>query len=153
MITPGQYLHVATRALAGMAAIVEHLGDDLAGVGLDVPGANSAYAVLNHCLGATAYWAGEIVAGRPAHRDRDAEFAASGPVAALLARTRKIADQLKKDVARADPKTPVPAALEDLGDPLDAGGALRHLCAALVQHHGQLEILRDVLPAQARTVA
>ncbi|MFI5614800.1 DUF664 domain-containing protein [Amycolatopsis sp. NPDC051903] len=151
MITPGQYLHVATRALAGMAAIVEQLGDDLAGVRLDVPGANTPYAVLNHCLGATAYWAGEVVSGRPAHRDRDAEFTACGPVAPLL--VRKTVDQLKKDVGRADPQAPVPAALAGLGDPLDAGGALLHLCADLVQHHGQLEILRDVLLARARTAA
>ncbi|MEV4596910.1 DUF664 domain-containing protein [Amycolatopsis sp. NPDC049253] len=153
MITAGQYLHVVTRALTGMAAIVEQLGDDLANTRLALPGANTPYAVLNHCLGATAYWAGEVVSGRAAHRDRDAEFTAAGPVAPLLGRVRKTVRQLEKDVIRADPHAPVSAAPAGLGDPPDAGGALLHLCADLVQHHGQLEILRDVLLAQTRIPA
>ncbi|WIX77614.1 DUF664 domain-containing protein [Amycolatopsis carbonis] len=153
MITTGQYLHVVTRALTGMAAIVEQLGDDLANTRLELPGANTPYAVLNHCLGATAYWAGEVVSGRAGHRDRDAEFTAAGPVAPLLDRVRKTVRQLGKDVPRADPHATVPATLAGLGDPLEAGGALLHLCADLLQHHGQLEILRDVLLAQARIPA
>ncbi|MEU4667889.1 hypothetical protein AB0F91_07945 [Amycolatopsis sp. NPDC023774] len=97
-----------------MAAVVEQLGDDLGNTRLELPSANTPYAVLNRCLGATAYWAGEVVSGRAAHRDRDcdrdAEFTAAGPVAPLLDRVRKTVRQLTKDVPRTRPCPPRRAA-------------------------------------------
>jgi hypothetical protein len=130
-----------------MAEIVEGLGDDLANRRLPLPGANSPYAVLNHCLGAVAYWAGQVVGGRDAHRDRDAEFTASGPVGPLVERVRSTVDRLAIDVWDADVRSPVPNVLPGLDEELDQGGALLHLYTDLVQHHGQLQITRDVLVA------
>ncbi|MFC0438683.1 DinB family protein [Kutzneria buriramensis] len=134
MITRAQYLDFFANALTGMSDIVAELGDDRANRRLPQPGSNTPYALLTHCLGAIDYWVGEVALGRPAHRDRDAEFTASGPVAPLLDRVQATIDQLAKDVA---------AAREDV----DTGGALLHVYTDVVQHHGQLQITRDVLVA------
>lgn len=157
MITRAQYVYFVSRALNGMAAIVEDLGDDLANRRLPLPGANSPYAVVNHCLGAVDYWAGEVVGGRPAHRDRDAEFTASGPVGPLLDRLRSTLGQLTKTAqeapVRAQPHTRTTLAFPGLEGGFDQGGALFHLYTDLVQHHGQLEITRDALIAEHSTAA
>lgn len=142
MITRDQYLYFLSRALEGMAEIVGELGDDLANRKLPPPGSNSPYAVLNHCLGAVGYWVGEVVGGRPAHRDRDAEFTASGPVGPLLERVRETIESL--DLRDLEPRTPVGGTRPGI---TDQGSALFHLYTDVVQHRGQLEITRDVLVA------
>jgi len=38
------------------------------------PHANSLFAIATHVAGAERFWIGEVVGGRPAQRDRDAEF-------------------------------------------------------------------------------
>jgi hypothetical protein len=136
VITREQYLDFFANALNGMADIVAELGDDRANRRLPLPGANTPYAVLNHCVGAIGYWVGEVVSGRPANRDRDAEFTASGPVAPLLDRVRETVVQLAKDVAVAR-------------DDTDTAGALLHVYTDVVQHHGQLQIMRDAIVAAA----
>jgi hypothetical protein len=136
VFTREQYLDFFANALNGMADIVAELGDDRANRRLPLPGANTPYAVVNHSVGAIGYWVGEVVSGRPANRDRDAEFTASGPVAPLLDRIRETVVQLTKDVAAAS-------------DDADTAGALRHVYTDVVQHHGQLQIMRDAIVAAA----
>ena len=136
MFTREQYLDFSANALNGMADIVAELGDDRANRRLPLPGANTPYAVVNHSVGAIGYWVGEVVSGRPANRDRDAEFTASGPVAPLLDRIRETVVQLTKDVAAAR-------------DDADTAGALLHVYTDVVQHHGQLQIMRDAIVAAA----
>ena len=89
MISVDDYLWFVDEALDGMVAIVTKLGDDKANRRPDIPGANSPYVILHHCLGVMEYWGGHVVAGRPTHRDRAAEFRASGPVDELVARARR----------------------------------------------------------------
>jgi len=151
VISPDDFLWFVDEALDGMVAIVTELGDDLANTAPDLPGANSPYAILTHCLGVVEYWAGHVVAGRPDHRVRAAEFVATGDVAALAARARAARARLGVDVAGADPF----AAPRGEPDPEDAvlpigrtqGGALVHLYEELAQHHGQMQVSRDVLRA------
>jgi hypothetical protein len=153
MITPEQYLQFTGRALDGMTAIVRDLGDDLACRRSGLPGVSSPYALLTHCLGVVDYWAGELVAGRPAHRDREAEFTASGPVGPLLERVGRTAAQLARDVALADPRAPLRAEPRPdyFGPPvLDQGGALLHVYEELAQHHGQMEMLKAVAEQEHR---
>jgi hypothetical protein len=147
MISVEDYLFYVDEALDGMVAIVTDLGDDLANRRPDLPGANSPYAVLTHCLGVMEYWAGHVVAGRRITRDRDAEFRAAGTVAELVDRTRRTRQQLEMDLAELEPfAAPRGAPSEDLG-PLTRtqGGALIHVYEELAQHRGQMEITRDVL--------
>lgn len=148
MITVEQYLSFTGRALDGMAAIVRALGPERA-CQVALPGVSSPYALLTHCLGVVDYWAGELVAGRPAHRDREAEFTASGPVEPLLDRVGRTKEALARDVRAADFRAPlkgVPRAdFLGPGEPLDQGGALLHVYEELAQHHGHLDMLQAAI--------
>jgi hypothetical protein len=151
------YLWYVDHCLDRMTAIVEELGDDLANTRPELPGANSPYAVLTHCLGVLEFWGGEMVAGRPIERDRDAEFVATGPVSEVrdkVARSRErfVADLEQLD-SRARPSHPLPS--EDAGLPFDRSqaGVLVHVFHELAQHLGQVELTRDLLRAGRSTTA
>jgi bifunctional pyridoxal-dependent enzyme with beta-cystathionase and maltose regulon repressor activities/uncharacterized damage-inducible protein DinB len=150
-VSADDYLYFVTRAVRGMADIVAELGDELATTNPDLPGANTPYGLLTHCLGVVEYWAGTLVAGRDVDRDRDAEFGATGTVAGLLERVEQVLDGLAADVAGSEPGAPLrrrPDAWAVGPDrPLTQGAALLHLYEELAQHHGQLEVLRDALRA------
>ncbi|HKS47291.1 MAG TPA: DUF664 domain-containing protein [Amycolatopsis sp.] len=149
MISEEEYLYFADRALDGMAGILRDLGDDLANQRPDLPGANPPYVILTHCLGVVNYWVGRLVAGREVVRDRDAEFTAAGPVEDLVARTEAAKLQLREDLARADPRAPLhaepPPGYVNTKAGLTQAGALQHVYEELAQHHGQLEVTRDIL--------
>ncbi|WP_426512548.1 aminotransferase class I/II-fold pyridoxal phosphate-dependent enzyme [Dactylosporangium sp. McL0621] len=153
MITVEEYLDATGRALSGMAGIVGGLGDELASTRPPVQGASSPYALLTHCLGVVDYWAGALVAGRVVERDRDAEFTAAGPVAPLIARVDATRVQLAADARAADFAAPLRAVPDKsfLGPAGIAtqGAALLHVYEELAQHHGQMEILRDLLRPQS----
>ncbi|HKY66892.1 MAG TPA: DinB family protein [Acidimicrobiales bacterium] len=155
MISVDDYLWYVDEALDGMVAIVTKLGDDKANRRPDIPGANSPYVILHHCLGVMEFWGGHVVAGRPVDRDRDAEFEARGPVDDLVRRTREAQAQLRKDVAELDDSAPprnVPDDEEDAALPLGRtqGGALFHIYEELAQHRGQMEGYRDIILAPWR---
>ncbi|GAB7042209.1 MULTISPECIES: DinB family protein [Catenuloplanes] len=155
MISTDDYLYFAGRALGGMSAIVAELGDELANTTPPLPGANSPFALLTHCVGVADYWSGALVAGRAVPRDRDAEFTATGPVAPLLAEVRALRDRLAADVAGLTGDAPLrgtpPAAYAGPPRTLTRGGALLHVLEELAQHHGQMEILRDALRSGVRS--
>lgn len=152
MIDAKDYAYFTDRALDGMAAIVNDLGDELANRRPTLPGANSPYALLTHCLGVVSYWAGHMVAGRPVERDRDAEFTATGSVAPLLAQIPEVKAQLARDAEDADSDAPLrntpPSSFKGPDRPLSQGAALQHVYEELAQHHGQMELIRDVILAE-----
>jgi len=151
LMSEDEYLYFVDRALDGMAEVLGSLGDELAKRRPALPGANSPYAIVAHCLGVLDYWAGFQVAGRSVERDRDGEFAASGPVHELLVRVHAAKRQLRADLALADPSAPIRAALPSVyrgtRPGFSQGGALIHAYADLAQHQGQLELTRDLLLA------
>jgi hypothetical protein len=151
MISVEDYLFFVDEALDGMVGIVTELGDELANRRPDLPGANSPYAVLTHCLGVMEYWAGHVVAGRSIERDREAEFRAAGPVTDLVDRTRRARRRLQADLAELEPSAPPRGDPnpEDAALPLGRtqGGALMHVYEELAQHRGQMEGCRDLLLA------
>jgi hypothetical protein len=77
-VAKDDYLWFVDAALEAMITIVVTLGDDDANARPDLPGANSPYVILTHCLGVMEDWGGRMVAGRAIIRDRPAEFTASG---------------------------------------------------------------------------
>jgi Protein of unknown function (DUF664) len=155
MISVDDYLWFVDEALDGMIAIVTKLGDDKANRRPDIPGANSPYVILHHCLGVMEYWGGHVVAGRTVDRDRDAEFEARGPVDDLVRRAEAARAQLRKDVAELDafapPRNP-PDDEDDAALPIGRtqGGALVHVYEELAQHRGQMEGYRDIILAPWR---
>lgn len=149
MITQDDFLFFTDRALDEMADIVADLGDPLACQRPDLAGTNSPYAILYHCLGVLEYWVGELIAGRTIERDRDAEFHASGPVGPLLERVAAAKRQLRVDLEVVEPQRPIRGTARREWMPVDRefsqSAALAHVLEELCQHHGQMELTRDLL--------
>ena len=146
------------RAVDQLAAIVTELGDDLASRKPGLPGSNSPYAILRHCLGVMEFWGGQVVAGREITRDRDAEFRAHGPVAGLIAATAKAKRQFRADAATAEFAAPPRGGTHHSKGPgelefTSQGHALLHVLEEVTQHLGQVELTRDVLRATADRTA
>ena len=151
VISEADYLWYLDLALDQMVTIVRDLGDELANQAPDLPGANSPYVILTHCLGVMEFWAGPVVAGRPTDRDREAEFTARGTVDELLLRVIAARQQLEQDLTALDTEAPPRARFgpDDASKPLGRtqGGALIHILEELYQHTGQMELTRDLLRA------
>ncbi|GAA2739102.1 hypothetical protein GCM10009867_33850 [Pedococcus aerophilus] len=149
MIDEQTYLRFCDEALVGMRDMVLELGDDLANTRPDLPGANTPYAILTHCLAVVARWASTVNLGEIVPRDRDAEFVAIGPVAALAADTDRTRVALRDWVARSHPRSapanPTPGRQDWYAT--TQGGVLFHVYEELAQHRGHLELTRDVLLA------
>jgi hypothetical protein len=140
----------ADHAVDTLTSIVTSLGD-LSNQRPDLPGANSPYAIVTHCLGVMAYWGGHVVAGRDVPRDRAAEFTATGRVTDLVAAAQLAKIQFRADALTADPPAPPrrPAARRgpDVLEVRSQGHALLHVLEELYQHLGQAEVTRDLLLA------
>jgi len=151
-VARADYLWFVDRALTEMQDIVLVLGDDLANRRPALEGANSAFAILTHCLGVMEYWGGATVAGRTIERDRAAEFTASGDVDTLVQRTEAARRRLREDVGSLDPGAAPSHVRRDPHDPVpyteSQGAVLLHLLEELYQHLGQMELTRDVLLAR-----
>ena len=149
MISTEDYLHYVDDALDGMVEVLIELGDVEAGRRPGLPAANSPFSILTHCLGVMEYWAGHVVAGRTVHRDREAEFRATGRVADLVEHARAQRARFADDVARAEPFAAPrgDVSADDAALPIGRtqGGALLHVFEELARHRGQLEITRDIL--------
>jgi hypothetical protein len=150
MIDTDTYLWFCRAALVSQRDIVLGLGDERANARPDLPGANSAYAILTHCLGVMRYWASTVNRGITIPRDRPAEFTASGPVAALAERADSVWEEFEVDVRTSLPHEPPvapPADREGMTEPWvgTQGGVLLHVYEELSQHLGQMEITRDVV--------
>ena len=151
MISADDYLYFVDDALDGMVDIVVDLGDELANRRLDLPGANSPYAVLTHCLGVIEYWAGHLVAGRVIERDRPAEFRdrlgrrPGGARARARASSSPISRSsilVARRAARLYPMTRVfRSRARKVARPV-------HIYEELAQHRGQMETTRDVIRAE-----
>jgi uncharacterized damage-inducible protein DinB len=149
VIDPAVYLRFCDEALVAMRDIVVELGDDLANRRPDLPGANSPFAILTHCLGVCGAWASTTNLGEAVPRDRAAEFTATGPVVALADDTDRMRESLRQWVARADVDSP-PANPDRRDEYATQGEVLLHVYEELAQHRGQMEVTRDVLRAADR---
>ena len=125
-----------------MTRIVAALGDELAVLAPALPGANTPYGILNHCLGMMRRWSSTVNRGIEVPRDRDAEFTQVGPVAELLTRAAVV------PVDPAAAPVYVPEGREVFWT-ATTNGVLLHVFEELCQHLGQLEITRDMLIANA----
>ena len=147
-IEPEAVASYVDRAVEAMADIVGDLGDELANTRPGLPGANSPYAILRHCLGVMEFWGGHVVAGRAVDRDRAAEFRASGPTADLIAAAQEAQRRFRADIVTADPKARPRGGAATRPDELEfvsQGHALLHVMEEVCQHLGQMEITRDLL--------
>jgi uncharacterized damage-inducible protein DinB len=117
-----------------------------------VPGLrNSAGILLKHLIGSERYWIGEVAGGRPAHRNRDAEFEQE-PVrkADLLAELERVAAQTRDVLEHL-----TPADLLQEVEVKRTGGTVRetkteallHAMHHLAYHLGQIRYLAKLVQA------
>lgn len=147
-IVPEDFLTFMNQAFDGMLQIAEELGDERVNLRPALPEANSPYIILTHCVGLTRYWIGEILAGRPSHRDREAEFSASGTVADIRQAVRDLQAQLPADIAHVRGEQPIVHPLSDRHQHLKdrrQGAVLLQCYRELAQHHGHMDLTRDLL--------
>jgi hypothetical protein len=142
-------LAIIGESLSSMTEILRGLGDELANTRPDLPGANSPYAIVFHCVGVIEHWAGSVIAGLRIPRDRAAEFTATGRVDDLITRVDDVRARL--------PEWVNVALREGIRDRTVIGSTrpeaatatpewvLIHVVRELAQHLGQLELTRDVL--------
>ena len=149
-IAPEAFLPFIDDALEGMVGIAEVLGDERVNLRPDLPDTNSPYAILTHCVGMTRYWLGSVLCGRPSTRDRDSEFRARGTVAEIRQAVKALQAQIREDITHVQGD-------QSLAHPLDLhghtqyhtqGDVLLHCYTELAQHHGQMELTRDILLAR-----
>jgi hypothetical protein len=149
-INQNDFIIFIDRAFDSMLEAVEELGDDLANQQPDLPGANSPYVILNHCIGVADYWMGQLVGNRDFVRDRPAEFAARGTGADIRVRVEAVKQRLLEDVSKvdgpADSSEPL-AGYNPVGGPDNwtQGAILIHTYQELVQHLGHMDITKDLL--------
>ena len=146
---PAEFLPFLDSALDGMLGITAMLGDELVNERPALPGANSPYAIVTHCVGVTDWWVGAMIAGRTVDRDRDAEFVASGTVEELGQAVDGLMQRMRRDLESIEPAEQIrqPELLPEASPARwwTQTAALIHTLEELVQHHGQLEITRDIL--------
>ncbi|YAL84189.1 DUF664 domain-containing protein [Dermacoccaceae bacterium W4C1] len=149
----GDVLTHVDRALNGMLATLTELGDERVNLRPDLPGANSAFVIVTHCLGVMEFWAGQVIADRPIQRDRAAEFLATGTVAELLARMADQRARFADDLADFAWPAPPSGPLDERKRQNDAdfigtqGGVLLHIYEELAQHRGHLDLTADLVRA------
>jgi len=144
-----EFVPFVERAFNEMVAIAAELGDGLVNSKPSLEGANSAYAIVTHCIGVTDWWVGLMIAGRPVVRDRDAEFVAEGTVAELREGVSALLDRFENDLALMVSESPIrhPECLPGSSPAREwtQDAALIHTLEELAQHHGHLELSRDIL--------
>ena len=107
---------------------------------------NSLSVLVMHVTGAQRYWIGDVVAGEPSGRDREAEFRVTGWTAAELTRRLDENEAYLKSVferltlpdleaARISPRN---------GREVTVGWALGHVLKHTALHVGHIEILRQL---------
>lgn len=142
-------LTITGESLSSMTEILKGLGDELANTRPDLPGANSPYAIVFHCVGVIEHWAGSVIAGLKIPRDRAAEFTATGRVDDLIARVDDVRARLPEwvDVALREgirDRTVTGSTRPEVATATPEW-VLTHVVRELAQHLGQLELTRDVL--------
>jgi len=147
-IAPEECLTYINGALDGMVQIVEALGDERVNLRPNnMPNTNSAFAILTHCVGLTGYFIGTALGGRQVPRDRDAEFRAQGTVAEIRQAVRTLQQQLPDDIkqVRGDQPCAFPDDVRPPHRTWPQGRFMLQCYKELAQHHGHMELTRDVL--------
>ncbi len=149
-IAPEAFLPFINEALEGMVGIAETLGDGRINRRPDLPDTNSPYAILAHCVGMTTYWLGSVLCGRPSTRDRDSEFRARGTLNEIRRAVKALQQQIREDISHVQGDQPLDHPLDLHGQTQyhTQGDVLLHCYTELAQHHGQMELTRDILLAQ-----
>lgn len=112
-----------------------------------MPGMNSIAVLIVHMTGAERYWIGDVAAGDPHERDRDAEFEPSGLDAEALIERLRASDEYIASAVNA-------FSLDDLlaertsprdGETFSVAWALLHALEHTAIHVGHIQMTRQIL--------
>jgi uncharacterized damage-inducible protein DinB len=118
-----------------------------------IPGLRNTVGILaKHIVGAERYWIGEVAGGRPAHRNRDAEFE-HAPIgtADALAQIHQVATlsrEVLEELSREDLLVEVEARRLQGVVRETRAGALLHAVQHLAYHLGQMRYLAKLLQGE-----
>jgi hypothetical protein len=131
-----------------MLTIAEELGDERINQRPhNMANTSTPFILLTHCVGLTRYWLGTVIAGRQIQRDRDAEFRAHGTVAEIRQAVRQVLQEIQEDIkhVRGDQPSAFPEAVRPANKEWTQGHFLIQCYKELAQHHGHMELTRDVM--------
>ncbi|MEP7357809.1 MAG: DinB family protein [Anaerolineales bacterium] len=118
--------------------------------GADSHATNSLAVVVAHLAGSVRYWVGEVAGGRPAHRDRDAEFRVqAADVSELIQRVTEAAEYSQAVLAKL-PAEHLDEMVERNGKPISRRHAIVHALTHASVHLGHMEITRQLWEASRR---
>jgi hypothetical protein len=147
-IAPEEFLSYINAAFDGMLNIAEELGDERINQRPnDLANTSSPFVILTHCIGVTRYWLGTVIAGRHVQRDREAEFRAQGSVAEIRQAVHQVQKEIQDDIkrVRGDQLSAFPEAVRPQHKTWTQGHFLLQCYKELAQHHGHMELTRDVM--------
>lgn len=147
-IAPEEFLSYMNAAFDGMLNIAEELGDERVNQRPNnMANTSTPFVILTHCVGLTRYWLGTVIAGRQIQRDRDAEFSARGTVADIRQTVRQVQQEMQEDIkrVRGDQPSAFPEAVRPQHKEWTQGHFLLQCYKELAQHHGHMELTRDVM--------
>lgn len=147
MIRVDDFVLFCNRTLDGYERALARL-DDASVNTVPSTGGSSVFQLVTHALAATRWWTAHHVCGRTVHRDRDAEFRASGTVAeaqAQVADFRSLLAELAPAMEAATEVHGAPSTQTPLGQDWTVGACLIHAYEELAQHLGHLELTTDLV--------
>ncbi|HZO70667.1 MAG TPA: DinB family protein [Ktedonobacteraceae bacterium] len=112
---------------------------------LELPESNTALVLATHLIGSAEYWVLQLAGGQDVHRERSAEFRATGTAAELVARYERwltAMQQLLQTLPQE--RLDQPANVHD-GEPMTVRDALLHTVEHAALHQGHLELTRQLL--------
>jgi len=154
MTTEGNY-HAAQliRQIRAVRQEIEDLPDQTLNEVLAIQPTNTLFQLGTHIAGSARYWAITNTGGTNFHRDRDAEFMASGSPSELIANLDQLIQQINDHVAtlaagQLDQPVSIAAASFSNWDepgPIPQRHALLHAIAHTALHLGHIQLTRQVL--------
>jgi hypothetical protein len=141
------------RQLVSVRAELQPLTDDILNSVLTIQPTNTLFQLGTHIAGSARYWAITNTGGQDFHRDRDAEFTATGSSAELIANLDQLVDQINAHVPSlsADqldrPVSISGASFSSWNEPgpIPQRHALLHALSHTALHLGHIQLTRQVL--------
>ncbi len=138
-----------------MDSLIAAMTDAEVNTSLDVPGANSVYAIAHHCIEMSRWWLGTFGCGLDLPRDRAGEFSSRGTVSEVRprlaqARTdtpRWTGEMMRHGIIGRDARGTTAKVDLALVSP---EWVVLHVVHELAQHLGQMQITGDLVTASTR---
>lgn len=114
----------------------------------DAPDKNSLVVIAAHVLGNVEEYVFSVVLGQQVHRDRDAEFATTGPAGPLIATWAELRPRIDAAIVGMDPTEMARERYHPRRDMITGRRALYQATHHSAEHAGEAELTRGLWAAQ-----